>query len=81
MFANRDGTIAESMHGHLPRSADYVLHQLVLHVRSLAPPSGVYASLSDRAVAIIDVTSALLGTRPDETTFSSMTSPGVAMML
>jgi hypothetical protein len=53
--------------------------QLLGNVR-LALPSGAYASLSDNAVVISDVTSALLGTRPDETTFSSITNPGVVRM-
>ena len=53
--------------------------QLLGNVR-LALTSGAYASLSDNAVVISDATSALLGTRPDETTFSSITNPGVVSM-
>ena len=37
-------------------------------------------SYSCLAGTVNETTSALLGTRPDETTFSSTTSPGVAMM-
>ncbi len=43
-------------------------------------PFRIYSPPSDRAVAIIETISAFWGTRPDETTFSSITSPGVVTM-
>lgn len=43
-------------------------------------PSNSYDPASARAVAIMAVTSDLLGRRPDTTTCSSMTNPGVIRM-
>ena len=70
----RPGPSRVVSHARIPQHT-----QLLGNVR-LALTLGAYASLSDNAVVISDVTSALLGTRPEETTFSSMTNPGVVRM-